>query len=123
MLNALEELRKIRTATQTIGTATACNMEPLPPACPMKSTEAPPPLTREEPKPSSSDRNVCEWSQAATDVVTILVEVDRPVPHPEIVRLMERRGHDKTTAKQAIAHCQKRRWIEHNLMSGYILCQ
>ena len=57
----------------------------------------------------------------ASAVLQILVQANRPVPHPEIVRLMERRGHNKTAAKQAIARCQKRRWIEHNLETGYVL--
>ena len=57
----------------------------------------------------------------ASAVLQILVNADRPVPHPEIVRRMIAAGHDKTAARQAIARCQKRRWIEHNLVTGYIL--
>ena len=57
----------------------------------------------------------------ASAVLQILVNADRPVPHPEIVRRMMAAGHDKTAAKQAIARCQKRRWIEHNLETGYVL--
>ncbi len=118
---ALEELRKIRMAAQVRGTANARNIEPLPPACPIHATEAPLPVAREELKPLNPDRQTCEWNQAAADVLTILIEADRPMPHPEIVRRMENRGHDKTAARQAIACCQKRRWIEHNLETGYVL--
>ena len=57
----------------------------------------------------------------ASAVLQILVREDRPVPHPEIVRRMIAAGHDKTAAKQAIARCQKRRWIEHNFETGYVL--
>ena len=57
----------------------------------------------------------------ASAVLQILVREDRPMPHPEIVRRMIAAGHDKTAAKQAIARCQKRHWIEHNLETGYVL--
>lgn len=57
----------------------------------------------------------------ASAVLQLLVQSDRPLPHQEIVRRMKAAGHDKTTAKQAIARCQKRHWIEHNLETGYIL--
>jgi hypothetical protein len=61
------------------------------------------------------------FDASASAVLQILVAADRPVPHPEIIRLMEPRGHDKTAARQAIARCQKRRWIEHDLVAGYVL--
>lgn len=57
----------------------------------------------------------------ASAVLQILVQADQPVPHQDIVQRMQATGHDKTTAKQAIARCQKRRWIEHNLTTGYVL--
>jgi hypothetical protein len=75
---------------------------PVPPLKPVSVTEPP-------------------FDALASAVLNILVDADQPVPHTEIVRQMGSRGHDKTAARQAIARCQKRCWIEHNLTTGYVL--
>ena len=57
----------------------------------------------------------------AADVLHILVQADQPVSHTNLVSALIARGHEKTAARQAIARCQKRRWIEHDLETGYVL--
>ena len=80
-----------------------------------------PPLPAPLPVPAPIAAAERPFDAPASTVLQLLVQANRPVPHPEIVRRMERHGHDKTAAKEAIARCQKRRWIEHNLETGYVL--
>ncbi len=87
------------------------------PASPIKLPLLPIPPPVPAPLPAAET----PFDAPASVVLQILVQADQPVPHPEIVRRMEQHGHDKTAAKQAIARCQKRRWIEHNLETGYVL--
>ena len=82
------------------------------PAAPPRSVPVPP-------KPCQAAET--PFDAPASAVLQIIVQAQQPLSHPEIVRRMLRRGHDKTAACQAIARCQKRRWIEHNLETGYIL--
>ncbi len=62
-----------------------------------------------------------EWDQAAADVLDILARADGPMPHPGIVKALAGRGHEKAAAQAAIAGCQGRGWIWHNLTTGYEL--
>jgi hypothetical protein len=62
-----------------------------------------------------------QFDQAASDVLGILVQADQPVPHSRIVAALVAKGYTKVEACQAIARCQKRRWVEHNLTTGYVL--
>lgn len=61
------------------------------------------------------------FDPAASAVLGILVQAGQPVPHPAIVVAMAMKGYDKTAARKAIASCQAKGWIEHNLISGYVL--
>ena len=57
----------------------------------------------------------------AADVLAALVQADQPLTHTALLHALAERGHDKETARQAIARCQHWRWIEHNLTTGYVL--
>ena len=57
----------------------------------------------------------------AADVLAALVHADQPLTHTALLLALAERGHDKETARQAIARCQHWRWIEHNLTTGYVL--
>lgn len=57
----------------------------------------------------------------ASAVLGIIVQAGQPVKHLDIVKALMGQGYDKTSARQAIARCQKWRWIEHDLETGYIL--
>ena len=61
------------------------------------------------------------FDPAASAVLGILVQAGQPAPHPAIVVAMAMKGYDKTAARKAIASCQAKGWIEHNLISGYVL--
>ncbi len=61
------------------------------------------------------------FDPAASAVLGILVHAGQPVPHPAIVAAMAMKGYDKAAAQKAIASCQTKGWIEHNLTTGYIL--
>lgn len=95
--------------------------QPAPPE--QKPVPSPPPVNLPVPLMPLKPASVTEppFDALASAVLNILVIADRPVPHTEIVRLMEKHGHDRTAARQAIARCQKRRWIEHDLVTGYVV--
>jgi len=57
----------------------------------------------------------------ASDVLAALVHADQPLTHTALLQALAERGHTKEAARQAIARCQHRRWIEHNLTTGYVL--
>ena len=61
------------------------------------------------------------WNQAAADVLNILVSAGKPLPLSALVQQMTERGHPKKKARAEVLSCQWRGWIEHNLVSGYIL--
>ena len=63
------------------------------------------------------------WNQASADVLGILAGAGQPVLHSQIVKKMAGRGHGKEAAREAIAACQGRGWIWHNLVSGYVLTE
>ena len=64
-----------------------------------------------------------EWNQSASDVLDVLVKAGAPQFHTAIIGKMAERGYSKASAYQAIAHCQGRGWIWHNLVSGYELAE
>ena len=57
----------------------------------------------------------------AAAVLDVVVQAGQPVSHPSIVTALMGRGHGRTSARQAIARCQKWQWIEHDLATGYML--
>ena len=113
MLNALEELRKIRAAT-------ARTAECLPPKPPTNPTEA---RAREPALPgrSLSSARGEDFGQSATDVLAVLVKANAPLPHTALLAALAGRGHGNAAAYKAIADVQGRGWIEHNLITGYII--
>ena len=62
-----------------------------------------------------------EWDQGAADVLDLLARADAPLSHTAIVRGLAGRGYGKAAAYKAIAGCQGRGWIEHDLTTGYVL--
>lgn len=44
-----------------------------------------------------------------------------PISHPLILKEMQGRGYSKTISAGAIGELQAGRWIEHDLVRGYIL--
>ena len=46
-----------------------------------------------------------------------------PISHPLILKEMQGLGFSKTISANAISQLQGGRWIEHDLMRGYILSQ
>lgn len=85
----------------------------------VSGSAAPPCPVSMPPKPCQAVEPPFDASASA--VLQIIVQAQLPVSHPEIMRQMLRRGHDKIAARQAIARCQKGCRIEHNLETGYIL--
>ena len=67
------------------------------------------------------DSGEYDFDHPASDVLDILTKAVQPVSHSAIVKALVEKGHERINAKQAIARCQKHRWIEHNLVNGYIL--
>ena len=55
------------------------------------------------------------------DVISIIVQARKPLPHSTILKALTERGHGKASAREAIAWCQKQKEIEHDLMAGYVL--
>lgn len=64
---------------------------------------------------------VAGWSQPAADVLDILVKTDAPIEHAVLMAALAEKGHGKAAAYKAIADVQGLCWIEHNLMTGYVL--
>ena len=62
-----------------------------------------------------------EWNECQAGVLDLLVKAGMPMSHMVIVQALAGRGYDKATAYKAIAACQRHGWIEHNLVSGYVL--
>lgn len=95
------------------------NLAVLPELSPMTSGETWPSF----PLPAAPEPRLAEddFDGPASDVLDILARAEQPIPHSQIVKAMTNKGHERTEAKQAIARCQKREWIEHNIATGYIL--
>ena len=62
-----------------------------------------------------------DFIQPAADVLAVLIKADTPLLHTAIVAALADRGHGKAAAYKAIADVQGRGWIEHNLITGYII--
>ena len=56
-------------------------------------------------------------------VLKLLALSPAPIPHPSILKALMEDGASKEAAKAAIGFCQARGWIEHNLTTGYVLCE
>ena len=61
------------------------------------------------------------FSQPAADVLAVLLNADTPLLHTALVAALADLGHGKAAACKAIADVQGKGWIEHNLVSGYVL--
>ena len=88
----------------------------------VKSELSPGGETRLEPEVKIPVQSAPAFHPAASAVLGLIACADLPLPHPQIVRDMAGQGYSKDAAKQSIAYCQKRGWIEHNLTTGYVLC-
>ena len=64
-----------------------------------------------------------EWSQPVADVLNVIVRAGQPVLHSQIVIALKERGYNKSAAYAGIGAAQGRGWIEHNLVSGYVLAE
>ncbi len=62
-----------------------------------------------------------EWNECQAGVLDLLVKAGMPMSHTGLVRALARQGYEKATACKGIAACQHHGWIEHNLVSGYVL--
>ena len=62
-----------------------------------------------------------EWNECQAGVLDLLVKAGMPISHTVLVQALAGRGYDKATARKGIAACQRYGWIEHNLVSGYVL--
>ncbi len=118
-LEKLEKLRLLREAAPGRGVIPTVMPTVMP-------TDASPPLLARNPptNPTEAARPVmqaADFSPAASAVLAVLAEADRPVPHPGIVKALAGRGHGKAAACEAIALCQRRGWIGHDLTGGYVL--
>ena len=70
---------------------------------------------------SEKRATLVEWNACQAGVLDLLVKAGLPMSHTALVQALAGRGYDKTTAYKAIAACQRHGWIEHNLVSGYVL--
>ena len=57
----------------------------------------------------------------AAEVINLIAQACRPVSHSTILKTLAEAGQDKVSVRQAIARCQKRGWIEHDLVTGFVL--
>ena len=106
MASALEHLRKLRAERPWTAPGPAAASLPRPAVCP----------------PLTGGPNIPEgWKRPVADVLAVLTDAGGPVPYPQIVVALAGQGHQKESARQAIAEAQAQRWIEHNLISGYVL--
>ena len=61
------------------------------------------------------------YDRVAADVVNLIAQAGQPVSHSIILKALAETGRDKASVRQAIACCQKQGWIEHDLITGYVL--
>ena len=61
------------------------------------------------------------YDRVAADVVNLIAHAGRPVSHSAILKTLAATRRDKASVRQAIACCQKQGWIEHDLITGYVL--
>ena len=64
---------------------------------------------------------LAEWNACQAGVLDLLVKAGMPMSHTVLVQSLAQRGYDKATACKGIAACQRYGWIEHDLISGYVL--
>lgn len=62
-----------------------------------------------------------EWNPRVSELLGLMAQTCKPVPHDRIVKALGERGWTKAGAVQSIGWAQERGWIEHDLMHGYIL--
>jgi hypothetical protein len=62
-----------------------------------------------------------DWDAETAEVLTVLVEAAAPVPHQHLLTSLARRGHSREAARAAIGRSQASGWIQHDLVSGYVL--
>ena len=70
---------------------------------------------------SEKRATLVRWNACQAGVLDLLVKAGMPMSHTVLVQALAGRGYDKATACKGIAACQRHGWIEHNLVSGYIL--
>lgn len=87
---------------------------------PLSATPRPEPAPSPAPIPPRPEPTP-PLDRPASDVLAALVHADQPLTHTALLHALAERGHTKEAARQAIARCQHRRWIEHNLTTGYVL--
>ena len=73
------------------------------------------------PVKAAGDAAPVEWNHPAADVLDILARAGVPLLHTALANALMGRGYSKAEARMAISDCQGRGWIEHDLVSGYIL--
>jgi len=61
------------------------------------------------------------YDMVAADVVNLIAQVGRPLSHSTILKTLVATGRDRVSVRQAIARCRKQGWIEHDLVTGYVL--
>jgi len=54
-------------------------------------------------------------------VVNLIAQAGQPVSHSIILKALAETGRDKASVRQAIACCQRQGWIEHDLVTGFVL--
>ena len=70
---------------------------------------------------SEKRATLVRWNACQAGVLDLLVKAGLPMSHTALVQSLAQRGYDKATACKGIAACQRYGWIEHNLVSGYVL--
>ena len=61
------------------------------------------------------------YDRVAADVVNLIAQAGQPVSHSTILKALAETGRDKALVRQAIARCQRQGWIEHDLVTGFVL--
>ena len=94
---------------------------PAPPFAPV--APAPRPVAP-APRPAAPAPRAVPFHPALAAVLGALVAADGPLRHQNLVRTLTAAGLSKADAKEAVAECQKRGWIEFDIMAkapGYVL--
>ena len=76
------------------------------------------------PRPAVPAPRAVPFHPALAAVLGALVAADGPLRHQNLVRTLTAAGLSKADAKEAVAECQKRGWIEFDIMAkapGYVL--
>jgi len=63
------------------------------------------------------------WDAEAAEVLAVLVKATAPTPHQHLLAALVQRGYDREAARAAIRRAQTSGWIQHDLVSGYVLSQ